>query len=97
MRQETLQEPPVVGGVGACRRRRRGAREAAEEAGELFELGGGEVREEQALDAGDVCAAGLRELRVAGLGQPRVGDARVARAGDALDQLLRRPARRPAG
>src|SRR5690348_17197410 len=65
-----------------------GSRQPAEETCELFELGGGEVGQEQALDALDVRAARVPELDVTGVGQAGVGDACVAVAGDALDQAL---------
>ena len=67
------------GATRRCRSRRRwrpGSRLSSD--GELFDLLGGEVLEEQPADAGDVGAAGVAQLVVARVGQLRVGDPRVA-------------------
>ena len=55
-------------------------------AASMLDLLGAEVLEEQPADAGDVRAAGLAQLLVAGVGQLRVRHARVVRARDPLDR-----------
>src|ERR1700761_2050881 len=56
----------------------------AEQGGELLDLVGREVLQEQLADAGHVGAAGVAELLVALIGELGVGDAGVVGAGHAL-------------
>src|ERR1700756_268695 len=75
----------LVSRSGRARTPRLGARQAAEQGGELLDLVRREVLKEQAADAGHVGAAGLAELLGAPVGQLRVGDPGIVGAGDAPD------------